>query len=53
MVSKANDVAKAVLSEFPWWTAAVGSCVDRFALSIESVVQIHDQVVTFEGVVVG
>jgi hypothetical protein len=41
--SKGNDLVKAVLSEFPWWTAGIGSCVDRFALSTDAIAELHSK----------
>lgn len=42
--SKANELAHAVGSTFPWWTMGTQASVDKFALHIEDVVQLHDRV---------
>jgi len=40
---KANDMAKSVLSEFEWWTNGVGDCVDKFGISVDAIVDIHNK----------
>jgi len=41
--SKGNELVKTVLSEYPWWTDGVGSCVDRFALTIDAIAELHSK----------
>ena len=42
--SRANELAHGVLSTFKWWNKRLGEVVDKFAISAEVVVRLHDEV---------
>ncbi len=44
--SAANQLAKDVLSSFEWWTVGIGGIVDKFAITVEPIVEIYDSVFT-------